>query len=293
MTLDRDALMEFAVHAAERAGRYAQDHLGRTEATTEADGSEVTPVDHAVEEMLRALIAERFPDDAILGEEGAEASAPSERRWIVDPIDGTRAYAHGIPLYAITLGLEVDHDMVLGCVHVPALGETIVATLGAGAYWNGRRARVSETDDLAAARVVTSGLEYWRDWASDRGRAGFDDLVRRCRFARTWGDAYGYVLLATGRVDVFVDPACGEYWDYGPLLPILAESGGRMTTLTGQPLRPWRTLLASNGRLHDAVRALWGDARDRDLQSPEVWRRQVDDPTWLGAEDEPPPEEAA
>lgn len=284
MTPDRDALMEFAVHAAERAGRYAQEHLGRVPVATKPDGSEVTPVDHAVEELLRALIAERFPDDAILGEEGAEASGPSERRWILDPIDGTRAYANGVPLYAVTIALEVDRVPVLGCVHLPALGETIVAFQGAGAWWNGRPARVSEVDDLRAVRAVTSGLEYWHAWASDRGQDGFRRLIERARFVRTWGDAYGYVLLATGRVDVLVDPACGAYWDYAPMVPILAEAGGRLTTLTGQPLRPWRTLLGSNGRVHEEVRALWGEGPDRDLQTPAVWARQAEDPTWVGPE---------
>jgi fructose-1,6-bisphosphatase/inositol monophosphatase family enzyme len=176
----------------------------------------------------------------------------------VDPIDGTRSFAVGVPLYSVLLALEVDGTPVLGCCHLPILGQTLVAATGASAWLDGRRARVSECADLAEARVVTSGLEYWRDNSTDERRAGFDRLVRATRFTRTWGDGYGYFLVATGRVEVMCDPICGAYWDIAPMGVILSEAGGRMTQIDGAPVAPWTSVLATNAALYDAARGSTG-----------------------------------
>ena len=250
---DSDNLMEFAVRLAGNAGSVTLDHFGSAAVELKGDGSEVTAADHAAEELVRKSLAEAFPEDGIVGEEGKDVPSRSGRRWIVDPIDGTRSFSCGVPLYAVLIALEEEGRPTLGCCHFPALGETLVAARGAGAWHNGRPARVSGVDDLASARVVTSGLEYWRDRSNDADRAGFDRLVRATRFCRTWGDAYGYFLVAVGRMDVYADPICGEYWDYAPMLPILEEAGGRLTTFTGQPLSPWSTSLAAGAALHGAA----------------------------------------
>jgi fructose-1,6-bisphosphatase/inositol monophosphatase family enzyme len=144
----------------------------------------------------------------------------------VDPIDGTRSFSSAVPLYAVLIALEEEGKPTLGCCHFPVLGETLVAARGAGAWLNGRAARVSACDDLAAARLVTSGFEYWRDRSTDAHRAGFDRLVRATRFARTWGDGYGYFLVATGRVDLLCDPSPGSYWDYAPM-DVIVQRGRR------------------------------------------------------------------
>jgi histidinol-phosphatase len=260
---DLDALMEFASATAQGAGRVTLEHFGRVAVEFKVDGSEVTAADRAAEEWARAAIAEHFPDDGILGEEGEEAASRSGRRWIIDPIDGTRSFASAVPLYSVLITLEVAGTPVLGCVHFPVLGDTLVAATGAGAWVNGRRARVSDCGELSAARVVTSGLEYWRDSADDEGRAGFDRLIRATRFARTWGDGYGYFLVATGRVDLFADPAAGSYWDYAPMQVILPEAGGRFTRFDGTPVGHMSTALASNGLLHEAAqRTLLNPRRD-------------------------------
>lgn len=257
---DRDDLLDFAVRTAESAGRITLEHFGRVAVEFKGDGSEVTVADRAAEEHVRATLREAFPDDGVVGEEGDDVPSRSGRRWIVDPIDGTRSFSCGVPLYAVLLALEEGGRITLGCCHFPALRETLVAAEGAGAWVNGARARVSECDALADARLLTSGLEYWRDRSSDADRAGWDRLVRATRFTRTWGDAYGYFLVATGRVDLLADPICGSYWDFAPMAPIFAEAGGRITTFAGEPLSPWSSVLASNGRLHDAAsRVLRGD----------------------------------
>jgi histidinol-phosphatase len=251
---DWDELMDFAVRTAAGAGEITLHHFGSVAVQMKPDGSEVTAADLAAEAYVRASVAEAFPEDGVLGEEGEERASESGRRWIVDPIDGTRSFGSGVPLYAVLLALEVDGVASLGCCHLPALGETLVAARGAGAWLNGRPAQVSECEDLAEARMVTSGYEYWRDLATDEVRAGFDRLVRATRFARTWGDAYGYFLVACGRAELMVDPTTANYWDYAPHTVILTEAGGRFTQFDASPVVAFSTALASNGHLHNAAR---------------------------------------
>jgi histidinol-phosphatase len=275
MIHDLDDLMDFAVRSATAAGRITLEHFGRVAVEFKADGSEVTLADRAAEEFLRDAIRERYPEHGVHGEEGAEIEAGSAYRWIVDPIDGTRSFAAGVPLYGVLLALEQDGVPILGCCHFPALDETVVAATGAGCWHGDRRARVSPCDRMEEARIVSSGLEYWRDWATPAGRDGFARLMARARFGRTWGDCFGYVLVATGRVEVMVDPACGAHWDYAPMVPIIAEAGGRFTTLGGQPVRAWSSALATNDRLHEAATDCWSMAAGDDaLQMPVIRERR-------------------
>jgi histidinol phosphatase-like enzyme (inositol monophosphatase family) len=248
--MDRDNLMDFAVRTARSAGEITLEHYGHAAVDFKGDGSEVTVADHAAERHIRAVIAEAFPDDGIVGEEGEDVPSRSGRRWIVDPIDGTRSFSSAVPLYAVLIALETDGAPTVGCCHLPVLGETLVAASGAGAWLNGRPARVSECADLSEARLVTSGFEYWRDRSVPEERAGFDRLLLATRFARTWGDGYGYFLVATGRVDLMCDPISGAYWDYAPMDVIVSEAGGRFTQFDGSPVGAWTTALATNGRLH-------------------------------------------
>jgi histidinol phosphatase-like enzyme (inositol monophosphatase family) len=248
--MDRDNLMDFAVRTARSAGEITLEHYGHAAVDFKGDGSEVTVADHAAERHIRAVIAEAFPDDGIVGEEGEDVPSRSGRRWIVDPIDGTRSFSSAVPLYAVLIALETDGAPTVGCCHLPVLGETLVAARGAGAWLNGRPARVSECADLSEARLVTSGFEYWRDRSVPEERAGFDRLLLATRFARTWGDGYGYFLVATGRVDLMCDPISGAYWDYAPMDVIVSEAGGRFTQFDGSPVGAWTTALATNGRLH-------------------------------------------
>jgi len=273
--MDLDHLMEFAARTAEKAGEITLRHFGRVATERKGDGSEVTEADRESELFIREAIAGAFPEDGILGEEGSAAPSRSGRRWIVDPIDATRSFASGVPLFGVLIALEVDGVPRLGCCHLPALRETVVAATGAGAWWNGARASVSPVEDLREARVMTSGLEYWRDWATPEGRAGLDALVARTRFARTWGDCIGYLLVATGRAEIMVDPAAGAPWDYLPMLPILAEAGGRFTDLGGRSVGAWTSALATNGRVHDGAIACWNVAErgDAAVQTEEILAR--------------------
>lgn len=275
-----DNLMDFAVRTAEQAGSITLQHFGTAAVEYKGDGSEITAADHASEAFLRATIQERFPDDALLGEEGTVSDGRSGRRWIIDPIDGTRSFASGVPLYGILLALQVDGVSKLGCCHFPALAQTLVAASGAGAWFNGREARVSGVDRLEDARLVTSGLEYWRDWATPEGRAGWEALLGRVRYGRTWGDCFGYAMVATGRADILADPAGGSIWDIAPMHPILSEAGGRFTTLGDQAPGPWRSALATNGLLHAQAVSFWDAHRgDAAVQLPEVMTRHENQPS--------------
>jgi histidinol-phosphatase len=255
---DRDVLMEFAVRTLGEAGAITLSYFGRVAVDWKADGSEVTAADHAAEAHIRAAIEDAFPADGILGEEGEDRPSRSGRRWVIDPIDGTRSFAAGVPLYSSLLALEVDGRSVLGCVHLPVTGDMLVAAQGAGAWINGRPARVSECAELKEARLVTSGLEYWRDRGSPEHRAAFRRLVEETRYTRTWGDGYGYFMVATGRAELLCDPICGAVWDVAAMRVIIPEAGGVMTQLDGSPVGEWTSLVAGNPTLHAAVVRLAG-----------------------------------
>jgi histidinol-phosphatase len=272
---DLDTLMDFAVRTATAAGNLTLDRFGQVAVEFKGDGSEVTEADRAAEQLILQAIAEEYPEHGVFGEEGAERAGRGGYRWIIDPIDGTRSFATGVPLYGVLMALEHEGTPILGCAHFPVLGDSVVAAKGAGCWWGDKRAAVSVCDRLAEARVVTSGLEYWRDWATPTGQEGFDRLLAGARFARTWGDCFGYVLVATGRVEILADPACGALWDYAPVLPIIEEAGGRFTALGGGPVRAWSTALATNGHLHGAATEFWRRADgDRELQTEAVRKRQ-------------------
>ncbi|MBI3924625.1 MAG: histidinol phosphate phosphatase [Armatimonadetes bacterium] len=244
VNLDLQELLEFALDAVWEAGRVTLGfYQTSVEAERKADNTPVTEADRQAEERLRQLIGRRYPEHRVLGEE--LGGAPGEGlTWVIDPIDGTKSFICGVPLYANLLALLLDREPVLGILHFPALQETVYAARGLGCYWNGRRARVSGITDLKNARVLTSGVEGGS--RVDRWR----DLARRCYFARTWGDAYGYALVATGRAEIMVDPAL-ELWDAAPLQVVMEEAGGTFTDWTGRPTVWAGEGIATNGKLLD------------------------------------------
>jgi histidinol-phosphatase len=250
-------LLDFAVEIAWRAGRATLPHY-QTGVTveTKADETPVTAADRAAERTARALIETRFPGDAILGEEEGESREGAARRWIIDPIDGTRAFMRGVPFFGVMLALEIEEDAALGVIHFPALDETVSAARGLGCRWNGRRARVSDTTRLEDALVLTTDVSIARP---DRA-AGWDRLRRSAGVARTWGDCYGYALVATGRAEAMLD-ATLSIWDVAALAPIIEEAGGVFTSWDGEAGYRPDSAVATNAALADAVRRrLRGDS---------------------------------
>ncbi|MBI2709819.1 MAG: hypothetical protein HYX34_09000 [Actinobacteria bacterium] len=237
-------LVEEAVALARLAGELSLGWFRRRDLSIDHkdDGTPVTAADRAAERALREEIGARHPDDGVLGEEEPEAAGTSGRRWIVDPIDGTKAFTHGVPLYANLVAVEDEHGIAVGVINLPALGETVWAGRGRGCWCDGRPARVSERSELGGAYVSTSGLSTWSDGALVAARAAGLKL-------RTWGDGYGYALVATGRVEAMVDPVAALY-DLAPMPVIIGEAGGRFSSLSGDAHPGRGNGFASNGRLH-------------------------------------------
>ena len=240
-------LVDFAVGAARRAGRLTLDwyQARGLSVTAKRDGSPVTEADYAAERFLRSEILAAYPDDAIEGEEEGEVAGRTGRTWVIDPIDGTKAFAQGVPLFATLLALVDEDGPAVGVICLPALDECVWAGRGRGANWDGVPCRVSGHAGLEDSYVCTSGLSYWPDRALGRVRAAGARI-------RTWGDAYGYALVATGRAEAMVDPECFD-WDVAPMSVIVTEAGGRFSDAAGAD--DWRSgsAVATNGIVHDDV----------------------------------------
>jgi len=256
--------MDFAVEIASEAGAITFRHFkGSFAAERKADNSFVTIADRQAEEFLRARIARAFPNDAILGEEDGEKPGTSNRRWILDPVDGTYSFVHGVPLYGVLIGLEIGGEAVLGVVNLPALGEVIYAARGLGCFRNGEAARVSTTESLSEALLLSTDFGTCEQHGF--GRAA-DILQSQAHSRRTWGDAYGHVLVATGRADIMLDPIM-NVWDCAPLLPILEEAGGTFTDWQGARTIHGGNAISTNGVLFESVMTVIkeGGVEDRTL----------------------------
>jgi histidinol-phosphatase len=240
--VELNELLEFAVEIARGAGEITLQYFRKQpETSRKSDGSFVTIADRQAESYLRRRIGERFPDDRILGEEEGESQGSSGRRWILDPIDGTFAFVHGVPLYGVLIAVEIDGEMTVGVVNMPALGEIVSAAKGLGCFFNGEPARVSETAELKDALLLSTSFV-----------SATELLQARAKVSRTWGDCYGYVLVATGRADVMLDPVM-NLWDCAPLLPIMEEAGGTFTDWRGVRTADGGNSIATNGVLFDEV----------------------------------------
>ncbi|MDR1963023.1 MAG: histidinol-phosphatase [Planctomycetaceae bacterium] len=231
---------------------YDPDHVP---VERKADESPVTLADREAETLLRRRIEEQFPNDAILGEEFPVREGTSGFRWLLDPIDGTKSFIHGVPLYSTLIGLERDGVSIGGVIAVPALSELVWAGRGLGAWHEAKRfgnpvpAHVSRCQTISEALFLTSEVLTFDH--SDRQDA-YKRLEGRVRLTRTWGDAYGYFLVATGRAEIMVDPLLSD-WDAGPLLVILEEAGGQFTDWKGNATVFGKEGVGTNGVLHNNV----------------------------------------
>ena len=249
---DLQMRLDLAVDAARGAGRVTLEYFRRDHLDVElkCDDTPVTAADRQAEQYLRDRIAEAFPEDGVLGEELPERPGVSGFRWILDPIDGTKSFIHGVPLYSTLVGLEHEGQSVLGVIRIPALDECVYAARGLGAWYvQGDRppssARVSEHQPLAKALFVTSEV---LGFDQSGRRAAYDRLQAAARLTRTWGDGYGYLMIATGRADVMVDPIMA-LWDAAALSPILEEAGGTFTDWQGNRTYQAGEGIATNGLL--------------------------------------------
>ena len=252
LTAEIAARLALARAAGLEAGRLTLRYFQTTDFQTEkkADNSPVTIADRSAEQLLRERIAAAVPSDGILGEELGTTDGTSGFRWILDPIDGTKSFIHGVPLYGTLVAVEHEGRAVVGFVFMPGLDEGGFASVGQGTwYFRGsgtpQRASVSTKPRLADGLFVTSQVDTY----AKRGAApAFDALQKAAYITRTWGDCYGYLLVATGRAEVMVDPIL-NVWDAAAVQPIIEEAGGTFTDWQGTPTIHAGEAIATNGRV--------------------------------------------
>lgn len=243
-----------AVHEAARvAGDVAMRHYKTSLAVeSKSDGSPVTIADREAETAVREWITRRFPDDGIEGEELGVHRPDAPRRWVIDPIDGTKTFVRGVPLWGSLIAIVEGTDVLAGAAFFPAVDEMVVAARGEGMWWNDARCCVSRVDRLERATVLTTDERFRGD---DVKRAAWRRLSDRALVSRTWGDCYGYLLVATGRAEVMTDGSMAA-WDAAPFQPIIEEAGGIFTDWTGARTSFGRNAIATNAVLATESRAL-------------------------------------
>jgi len=245
------SLMQAVAEVARAAGLVALTSHGKhLNVETKADGSPVTIADRAAEQRARAWIEKHFPNDGILGEEFGFTRPEAQRRWILDPIDGTKSYLRGVPLWGTLVAVAEGEQVIAGAAFFPAIDELVVAARSCGCWWNGRACEVSTVRDLAVATVLATDERFLERRSR---RDAWNALASRAALARTWGDCYGYLLVATGRAEVMVDDIVSA-WDAAAIQPIIEEAGGILTDWTGKPTAFGGDVIATNALLAGTVR---------------------------------------
>lgn len=253
MNADWRARYELAVAATRRAGRTALGYF-ETALNVEykGDQSPVTVADRNAEQLLRQEIEAAFPDDGLLGEEFGEKDGSSGFRWIMDPIDGTRSFVRGIPLWGTLVGVECRGEVVIGTSYLPVWDNMFHAMKGDGAYEDGRRITVSKTATLKESLLIFSSPVYFTQAGKTDQFLRFVEATER---PRGYGDFYGFVLVASGRADVMIEQGCNS-WDLAGPKIIVEEAGGKFTDWGGTPTVYRPDVLVSNGLLHEESLAI-------------------------------------
>ena len=258
--------LDFAVETAYLAGRLTLGYFrAGVRPEFKDDDTPVTVADREAEALIRARIEARYPGHAILGEEeGAKEVEGASHRWLIDPIDGTKSFVRGVPLYGVLIGLEIDGESAVGVSYFPALDEMVYASAGGGCYWNGRPARVADTDTLARSFVSCTDVGVFGDYGRE---AAWQRLQAATYYRVGWSDAYGHALVATGRLEVMLDPVMRP-WDCGPFPVILREAGGYFGDWSGRETSYGDEGMSTTQQLLPEVLALLADREADDPGSP-------------------------
>lgn len=254
---EHDGRLLALIDISQRAGRHTLNYFRCSDLIVDAkaDDSPVTVADREAEQLVRDAIGARFPDDTIQGEEFSEQAGTSRYRWVVDPIDGTKSFVCGVPLYSTLLALEVEGEPLAGVIFIPALDEIAVASQGKGCWYRKsseaawEKTTVSNKSDLSKAVFVTSQVDSFDSRGAEKA---YKRLEEACWLTRSWGDGYGYLMVATGRADVMVDPECNA-WDVAAILPVVSEAGGKFTDWSGNATTRGGDGVGTNATLHDQV----------------------------------------
>lgn len=213
------------------------------------DDSPVTNADREAEACIRKLINEKYPGHGIIGEEFGSENTESDVVWVLDPIDGTQSFIHGIPFYTTLIGILVKGKPEVGVIYAPALNELVSAVTGEGCTLNGKECKVRECNSLDKATFLTTEVSTFEE---HNHFEAFKELLGKIRLHRTWGDAYGHMMVATGRADIMIDPIL-NIWDAAALLPIVTEAGGSYTDLNGKPNIETGNGISTNKVLKDQI----------------------------------------
>jgi histidinol-phosphatase len=253
--------LEFALRLADAADAISTSWFRKADLPVEAkpDDTPVSIADREVEAALRETISRHRPGHGVVGEEYGVTESADGARWIIDPIDGTKNYVRGVPVWATLIALEVHGAYEIGVVSAPALGFRWWGARGAGAWRNGDAIRVSDVSTLADAFLSSDSYNTFESWMPDRA-AGFRRLVDRCARSRGYGDFWSHMLVAEGAIDIAVEPSV-TLWDLAASCVIVEAAGGRFTNVDGAPGPDGGSVVATNGLLHDTVmEALHADA---------------------------------
>lgn len=249
--------LEFAIDVARGSGEIACKYYGSNKLNVEFKGDEspVSAADRACEEYIRARLAKAFPTDSIVGEEFGHTKGSSEFTWYIDPIDGTQSFISSIPMFSTMIALETGGDSVLGVVHFPILNETVYASKGQGTWWkrpeskNFERAFVTKTEKLSDVRMTSSSINYFRQ---TKREPVLYDISKKVKWVHGFGDSCGQILVATGRLDLTIDPLMYD-WDAMPLKPIVEEAGGVFVDFSGKKTAFGKSAISCNPNLIEQV----------------------------------------
>ena len=251
--------LELSIDLATQAGLLIMKFLSSNSYSVnyKSDHTPVTDADLAAETYLRDRLASLCPNDSIRGEELDIKTGNSGYTWHIDPIDGTKSFIHGVPLFGTLIGLEYEGTPVAGVINMPALSEVVYAAAGYGAWWStaishgkvleAKVARVSSTSSLRESTISTTDVESIALYPP------IQTLVNKAKLARAWGDCYGHYLVATGRIDAMLDPFTMQSWDCAALLPIIKEAGGKFTNIDGEETINGGSAISSNGMIHQEI----------------------------------------
>lgn len=251
--------LEAALELAAGTGRVALGKYRKgIQVDLKSDLSPVTEADRAAEQYAREWIGERFPKHGIVGEEFGEHQPDAPLRWFIDPIDGTRTFVAGVPLWGTLVALCEGETVIAGAAAFPALDESLGAAVGVGCWADGVRCAVSATSDLSRATVLTTDERFTH--SPPERRAAWNRLAAGAATVRTWGDCYGYLLVATGRAEVMVDGAMRP-WDAAPFVPIITEAGGTLVDFSGRTTAFGDGTIAAGAAIAGTALELLGVAR--------------------------------
>jgi len=246
------------------AGAIALSHYRKkVDILTKSDGTPVTIADRDAETAARQWIAKRFPADGILGEEFPDVRPDAKYRWIIDPIDGTKSFIRDVPLWGTLVAVADGHDIIAGAAFFPAISEIVAASDGCGCWHNDARASVSDVSKLSQGVVLTSAIPFSTDPVLS---ARWNRLEKSVSASRTWGDCFGYLMVATGRAEVMADPVLSA-WDIAAFLPIVREAGGVVTDFRGKVTAFGGSAIATNQALADEVRDLLIENPSKEMRS--------------------------